>query len=137
MGWIENKDNGRINAFYGSLEEYNKIPGWDGPMPSLDHSQAHDRIDHGYDESKEELSLTDLKGAAEFRGGSLESELWDGDFHKSLKWLCCQGHAFEMTPHAVLKGGHWCTECISPPWNYSVVAQKNPFAEQVLNPSGK
>jgi hypothetical protein len=37
-----------------------------------------------------------------------------------------------MTPHAVLKGGHWCLECISPPWNYKEIATKNSFAAQVL-----
>lgn len=133
MGWIENKDSGRINAFYGSMEAYNNIPGWDGPMPSLDHAQAHVRIDHGYDESKEELTLADLKYAAEYRGGELVSKEWKENMHQQLDWLCCQKHAFKMTPHAVLKGGHWCTECISPPWDYTMLAQKNPFAEQVLN----
>ncbi len=133
MGWIEKKDTGRINAFYGSLEAYNNIPGWDESMPSLDHSQAHTKLDHGYDESKEELSFEDLRQAAAFRGGELASKEWKGKMHQQLDWKCCQKHAFKMTPHAVLKGGHWCQECIAPPWNYSVLAQKNPFAEQVLN----
>ncbi len=137
MGWIENKDTGRIDAFYGSMEAYQEIPGWDGPMPSFDHSQKHTRLDHGYDEAKEELTLEVLQQAAEFRGGSLVSNKWDGTMHLQLSWLCCQKHSFKMTPHAILKGGHWCVECISPPWNYSVLAQRNPFAEQVLNPSGK
>jgi len=137
MGWIENKDSGKINAFYGSMEAYKNIPGWDGPMPSQDHSQPCTRLDHGYDESKEELRIEDLHQAAAFRGGELVSKVWKGKMEQQLDWLCCQKHAFTMTPHAVLKGGHWCTECISPPWNYSVLAQKNPFAEQVLNPSGK
>ncbi len=137
MGWIENRDTERINAFYGSMEAYNKIPGWDGPMPSLDHSQTYTKLDHGYDGSKQELAIEDLHQAAEYRGGELESKEWDGNMHQQLDWLCCQKHAFNMTPHAIFKGGHWCIECISPPWNYSVLAQKNPFAEQVLNPSGK
>jgi len=137
MGWIRNKETGRINAFYGSMEAYSKIPDWNGPMPSLDHSQAHIRLNHGYQESNEGLTIEDLHQAAEFRGGNLVSGKWDGNFHATLSWKCCQNHAFKMTPHAVLKGGHWCTECISPPWNYSVVAQKNPFAKQVLNPPKK
>jgi len=137
MGWISNKDKGRINAFYGSMEAYQEIPGWDGPMPSFDHSQAYSRLNHGYDEAKKELTLEDLQEAAEFRGGSLVSNKWDGTMHLQLSWKCCQEHSFKMTPHAVLKGGHWCVECISPPWNYSVLAHKNPFAEQVLNLSGK
>ena len=49
-----------------------------------------------------------------------------------LEWSCCQGHSFEMTPHAVLRGGHWCLECIAPASNYVEVAAKNSFAAQVL-----
>jgi len=137
MGWIHNKDTGKINAFYGSLDAYKKIPGWDERMPSLDHKHAHIRLDHGYDENKETLALEDLQKAAGFRGGKLGVESWDGDRHSILQWHCCQGHTFYLSPHAVLKGGHWCTECISPPWDYEAVAEKNLFAAQVLHPPAK
>jgi nucleoside-diphosphate-sugar epimerase len=140
MGWIRNKDHGRINAFYGSMEAYNSIPGWDPGKPSenpaLDHHQEHIGLKHGYDESKAELEMKDLQGAAAFRGGALVSKEWDGNMEFPLSWICCQQHPFTMTPHAVLKGGHWCMECISPPWNYHLLNKKNPFAAQVLSPSG-
>lgn len=135
MGWIESQDTGRINAFYGSIDAYNKIPGWDEAMPSMDHAQPYNKIDHGYDEAKNELDINDLQQAALFRGGELLSEKWDGNMHASLEWKCFQKHEFQMTPHAVLKGGHWCLKCISPPWNNTTVAEKNPFAAQVLKPS--
>lgn len=135
MGWIESKDTGRINAFYGSLDAYNKIPGWDEAMPSMDHAQPHNKIDHGYDESKNELEIKDLQQAALFRGGELVSNAWSGNMHQPLSWICCQQHPFEMTPQAVLKGGHWCLECIAPPWNQHLVVDKNPYAAQVLKPS--
>ena len=137
MGWIRNNDTGKIKAFYGSMEAYQEIPGWDQQMPSLDQSQHHLKLDHGYDELKEMLTQEDLQKAAAFRGGNLKAENWDGNMHRSLKWKCCQGHAFSMTAHAVLKGGHWCTECISPPWNYGILAEKNPFAAQALKPPAK
>ena len=137
MGWIHNNDTGRINAFYGSMEAYNSIPDWDQVKPSkdplLDHQREHIQLNHGYDESKEELTMEDLNQAAEFRGGSLASSKWDKNLHASLSWKCCQKHSFKMTPHAVLKGGHWCQECISPPWNYAALVGKNNFAAQVLN----
>jgi nucleoside-diphosphate-sugar epimerase len=134
LGWIRNKDGGRIHAFYGSMEEYLQIHDWDHQMPSLDHATPFTRLNHGYEETKTKLTLEDLQKAAGFRGGQLKAADWDGQMHTSLKWRCCQGHTFPMTPHAVLKGGHWCIECISPPWNYSAVAEKNPFASQVLRP---
>jgi nucleoside-diphosphate-sugar epimerase len=132
LRWIREGDTGRINAYYGSLEAYRAIPGWGVEMPSLDREQPYRRLDHGYDESKEHPTLGDLRKAAAFRGGALKSGEWDGTMGLKLEWSCCMGHTFELTPHAVLKGGHWCLECISPPWNYGEIAKKNRFAAQVL-----
>ncbi len=132
MGWISKQDEGKINAFYGSMEAFRNIPAWDQQMPSLDHDHEYTRLSHGYDESKKEFDLNDLQQAAEFRGGALISEEWNGDMHQQLSWSCCQGHTFTMTPHAVLKGGHWCHKCILSPWDYGTLKAKNPFAAQVL-----
>jgi hypothetical protein len=125
----------KIRAFYGSMEAYEEIPAWDQNMPSLNPDLAFRKLDHGYDESKEKPGLADLQEAAVFRGGKLKAESWDGQMHTPLKWKCCLGHSLTMTPHAVLKGGHWCLDCISPPWNYESVARKNLFAAQVIHPS--
>jgi nucleoside-diphosphate-sugar epimerase len=135
LHWIRSGNEERIKAFYGSLAAYRQIPGWDADLPSLDHDQPYRRLDHGYDETKEKLTYMDLQKAAAFRGGMLKTGEWDGNLQASLKWTCCQGHSFTMTPHAVLKGGHWCMDCISPPWNYDVLGEKNPFAAQVLHPA--
>lgn len=137
MAWIANGDVGKINAFYGSLEAYKKIPAWDEKMPSLDHGKEYKRLGHGYDESKEELEFIDLQQAAKFRGGTLTGKSWNGDMHETLTWKCCQDHTFELTPHAVLKGGHWCHACISSPWDYDSLVAQNPFAAQVLDPNIK
>lgn len=134
MNWIRSANKERIRAFFGSLEVQEQIPDWDSDMPSLDHEQPYRKLEHGYDETKTSLDSQDLRKAAAFRGGQLKSPDWNGDMHKVLKWKCCQGHSFSMTAHAVLKGGHWCMDCISPPWNYQVLAEKNPFAAQVLDP---
>ena len=138
MNWIHSGDKGRIEAFYGSLEDFEQIPDWDRDMPSLDHDQPFQRLQHGYDESRAKPDIQDLQQAAGFRGGKMIMEDlefdWDKDKHRALKWTCCRGHSFSMTPHAVLKGGHWCLDCISPPWNYDILAEKNPFAAQVLKP---
>ncbi len=132
LGWIRQKDTGRIDAFYGSMDAYSSIPGWGEEMPSLDHNLSFKRLDHGYDENKEKLIIDDLQTAARFRGGSLISKDWEGDMGTSLIWKCCRDHTFSMTPQSVLKGGHWCVECISPPWEYGEVAAKSEFARQVF-----
>ena len=137
MHWIRSGNEARIKAFYGSREAFRQIPGWDAALPSLDHGQPHRRLKHGYDEEKPAPDIQDLQKAARFRGGMLLARDWEGDLHARMEWECCQGHHFQMTPHAVLKGGHWCTDCISPPWEYEALAEKNPFAAQVLLPDRK
>ena len=132
--WYENRNNRRISAFYGSYERYEAIGEWDGPdMPNL--SPEWKRLDHGYDESKETLDITDLQEAAKFRGGELLSSQWDGKMYSKLKWRCAINHEFDGTPFLVLKTGHWCPECLAPPWNDDEIARKNPFFAQVWYPN--
>ncbi len=130
--WLEKGETGKIEAFFGSREAQQSIGSWADPMPSMDHDLSHRRLDHGYDESKLILDISDLQKAAHYRGGALAAETWSGEMQEKIQWKCGQGHGFEMTPHAVLKGGHWCLECISQPWNYKKLAETNPFAAQVL-----
>lgn len=142
--WIKHKDSERIKAAFGSLEQWKAIPGWD----SFDVSRPDDNpanaiiFDHGYDESKpvNSLDIEDMKKAAEFRGGMCLSETMDtGDLDTPLKWKCQFGHVFEMTPNAVLKGGHWCPECLPRydstvnAWNFEEIAKGNPFFAQVYD----
>ena len=96
---------------------------------SLTSCSYPDRVSH---RTKQEVD--DLQQAARFRGGLLVSDDWNGEMHVSLTWKCCQDHTFKMSPHTVLKGGHWCLDCILPPWNYQEFTGKSKFAMQVLNP---
>lgn len=133
LRWIRERNQGKIRAFFGSCHSWKDIPGWDEPMPEMDLSQPYTRLDHGFDESKQLLELADLRQAATFRGGHLESDRWNGELDQKLEWRCCRDHSFELTPGSVLLGGHWCRECISPPWEYEPLAAKSRFAAQVLH----
>lgn len=133
MDWIKTGNANRISAYFGSIEEWKKIPDWD----KIDKSRPSEHptlLNHGYDESKPEADLTieDMRQAAAFRGGKCLSEsMIQGDMHTPLKWECCFGHQFEASPRLVLHGGHWCPDCEPSPWNYSEIAQANPFFAQV------
>lgn len=132
--WYENRNDRRISAFFGSYEKYESIGEWDDrDMPDL--RPEWKRLNHGYDEAKDTLDMLDLQGAAKFRGGELLSDSWDGDMYSRLTWRCAFNHRFEGTPHLVLKTGHWCPECLPPPWNQDEVAKKNPFFAQVWYPN--
>ncbi|MBN2699255.1 MAG: NAD(P)-dependent oxidoreductase [Bacteroidales bacterium] len=134
LRWIRLNDEGKIKAFYGSMEDFHNIAGWDEALPSLDHNMDYIRLDHGYDEQKANLDIHDLRKAARFRGGRLLSEQWDGNLNTSLTWSCCQNHTFRLTPYSVLKAGHWCVECVDPPWNYDYIAEHSDYFSQILAP---
>ena len=94
-------------------------------------------LDHGYDENKpeSELNLEDMKKAAEFRGGTCDSEIMKtGDWSTPLEFTCQFGHKFKGSPRLILEGGHWCDECERKSWNYGNRAKKDKFFAQVWNP---
>ena len=147
--WIANDVKERISAYYGTAEEYNALPDkWDDfkvIIPSKKTTSSDVIIlDHGYDESKavEDITLDDLKKAAEFRGGEcLATQEEYVDFYTPIKWKSALGNEFMMSPNLVLKGGHWCpqefpTDCEGKKfhWEYDAEAKRNPFFAQVWYP---
>jgi len=136
MNWIENNDQNRISAYFGSREAWEKIGGWDTFKVERP-SEEMTYLDHGYDEGKpiSELDLEDMKKAAAFRGGEcLSKEMVKGDIYTPLKWKSARGNEFEMSPNLVLKGGHWCPDELPWPWDYDTEAKINPFFAQVWYP---
>ena len=124
-----------LNAFYGGKDAVASMSkNWDDYNPSVpDMTPAY--LNHGYDENKdfEKLDISDMKAAAEYRGGTCLSSV-TGSIYEPLKWKCTFGHKFEASSNLVLKGGHWCPECERKAWNYSEIAQRNPFFNQVWEP---
>ena len=125
-----------IAAYWGSrdgweailpLAEWQPFDDWDAVVP----------IGHGYDESKPEaeLTLADVHGAAEFRGGScLSEEMATGDWRTPLRFRCAFDHEFDASPRLVMEGGHWCDSCERTSWNYYERAERDPFFAQVCHP---
>lgn len=114
--WLKSPDHeDYVKAFFGSREEQKQIPGWE-QLHLVAPSKRIIKLSHGYDESKadDELDIADMKEAAEFRGGKcLSEEMLKGDLLTPLEWECHKGHKFEATPNLILKGGHWCPECLT------------------------
>lgn len=131
--WIENNMKDRITAYYGSVEAYNAIGNWDTFEVVVPDKFNMSYLDHGYDESKpfDKLTIADMQKAAAFRGGECLSKKLGKDMYTPIKWKCSCGHEFEMSPNLVLKGGHWCPECLPMPWKYDEIAKTNPFFAQV------
>ena len=138
--WIKNNNTARINAHFGSLEQWKAIPSWKGGFKVLIPENKPVRHSHGYDENKPDnrLGIEDMREAAAFRGGKLISEsMTEGDLFTPLEWECSRGHRFCMTPNSVLKGGHWCPDCLPAweegrkEWHFDEIAEKNKFFAQV------
>lgn len=160
MYWVKHNKTGRIDAFFGGRENYEKVPKtWDkfpllaknkaadGPYITekaidIDYADLKDEakadryaLDHGYDDKKSdaEIDLGDLKSAAKFRGGEVVSEkMQKGDLHTKITWKCHNGHTFDAKPFTILKAGFWCPVCCeATPWAFDKVADKVPFYSQV------
>lgn len=143
--WLSDNDEARVIASFGSTEkaknlssdwkDYKLVSNGDfGDFDEMRETSSAKLLDHGYDESKKlsELSIDELRAAAEFRGGKLISDEYDGDEYKKLKWACHDGHVFDASPFTVLRGGHWCPDCCQPsPWKFGIVANRSPFYAQV------
>ena len=92
LDWIENNNEPKIKAFFGSMEEYRKIPAKWEDFKFIDLNVENPKLlYHGYDDKKpeNEIDIEDVKNAAKFRGGELLSEKMEkGDLATKLKWKC-------------------------------------------------
>lgn len=139
LGWIKSNDMSKVEAFFGSVKEYNNIKNW-GQLKVKEDYNKFKILDHGYDESKDvsSLNINDMKKAAKFRGGEcLSDSMIEGDLGTKLKWQCGFNHIFEASPRLILKGGHFCEKCEAPPWEYDKIAKINPFFAQVWHKESK
>lgn len=141
--WIRENDVEHINAYFGSREEWERIPeSWDDfvlAQPSRDPAP----LDHGYDDAKPkaEWTVADLHAAAAHRGGRCHADRLEQPY-APVDWECALGHRFAMTPNLYLAGGHWCPTCQNDIDSYDRTAATNPFFAQVwpgpsASPTGK
>lgn len=137
LRFIEDNLEDKIDAYWGSKKNWEAMS---DDINDFKHFTDWDKViklDHGYDESKpeSELDLSDMKGAAIFRGGEcLSKSMEKGNWRGKLKFKCAFGHEFNASPRLILEGGHWCPHCEGESWNYSARAKVDPFFSQVWNP---
>lgn len=140
LDWLRRTDcEGLIKAFFVSREIQKAIGGWHNVDVSSP-SETPVLLNHGYDESVSDkgLGIEHMRGAAAFRGGKcLSSDMKRGDIDTPLEWECGRGHRFRLSPRIVLKGGHWCSDCLPAPWRYDEESRFNKFLAQVWLSSHK
>jgi nucleoside-diphosphate-sugar epimerase len=127
--WVKNpeKYDLHIKAFFGNLKNWENIPGWNTDMPEEIEPKA---IDYGIELKEDDnYTITELKQAAEFRGGRCLSSSFEGMTVKH-KWQCSCGEEFEATPRLIIDGGHWCPTCTPPDWKFDETAKSNKLLAQ-------
>lgn len=129
LHWIYSKNELRVKAFWGSYEKQKKALNWAALNNSTIPSEI--RLYHGFDEQKEQLDISDLQQAAQYRGWSLLTKEWDGNMYQQLEWQCSFFHHFTATPYSILRAGHGCPNCDPPDWNYDEISKHNAFIAQV------
>ncbi len=125
LWWLKHDVRERIDAHFGSREQWENIPSWEQQLPELETYPGQPRgqrlpdqgdgLDHGYDESKpvSEWTLEDMRQKAVFNGGKcLSTEIKKGDATTKLEWQCACGERFLASPTLILLGGHWCPKCL-------------------------
>lgn len=145
--WLKNKEFGKIISAFGSEENFKKLPKkWknfnllienkDGEGNYINYEELKNiknakLLNHGYDESKNEINIEDLIEAAKFRGGKLLSDKME-NLETKLLWECSKGHRFEAKPFTIIKAGHFCEECFENHiWDFDNLAKKSEFYGQV------
>ncbi|WP_173923047.1 NAD(P)-dependent oxidoreductase [Agromyces sp. Marseille-P2726] len=134
MAAVRDRDEARIAAYFGSLDEWRAIGDWSTFEPP-DPSRVPTMLDHGFDESKPAAGWTagDYAGVAAHRGGRLlSSDPPTGDVSTRLTWACADGHEFRASARLVLAAGHWCPVCVADPVGYETQAHENAFLAQVI-----
>jgi hypothetical protein len=109
-----------ICAFFGSREAWAAIPGWDEYVVEEEDKERKTKEDP----LTKEYTLVDMQALANSRGGECVSTEYI-DIKSKLNWKCGFGHEFDGTPRYILSG-HWCPECVPPPWNWDAIAKVDP-----------
>lgn len=124
LRWRKEGNTKKINAYFGSLEAMDSIPGWEEQTVELEQypqgeprgkrtPPAEPSMAHGYDESKSLTDFTadDMQKKAAHHGGKFLSEEYSAE--QPMRWECAKGHKFRLSAVALLRGGHWCPECLT------------------------
>ncbi len=132
--WMRKKEKFPYHCaayFPARYKRWKDLPDWSQPIETVRYEEGKEietgfriRFDKNY-------SIKDLQKAAEYRGGRLISESFEG-MHEPHLWKCGHcGKTFTATPMLILHGGQWCPCTIPGNWNYKEQAQRDKTIAQL------
>lgn len=119
--WVKHNDIPRINAYFGGIENYKKIPKkWaDFPLLIENKDESGKKISYSELRNKKKAALidykfdingaptiADLRNVAKAHGGKLLSRKYD-DLYDQLEWENSEGEKFTARAYTILFAGHW------------------------------
>jgi len=108
LQWIEEGNHAYVEAFFGTREAWESIPGWtDAPIDR--HAASDPPASHPVGKL-DELGLDELSRFAVLRGGRCEANAYEGPA-RQIAWTCARGHRFQASPRLLLGAGYWCPAC--------------------------
>ncbi len=123
LHWIENNDEEKIKAFFGSRQKWQSITTWKDyaaqatdPEPSKAPQRSHP--------GQADPGIRPRSGAGYGAGSASPAA-------SATSRRSCSGDAASGTSskaaQVLLLAGHWCPKCAAPPWNYDEVAKVDPL----------
>lgn len=117
--------------YFENAKEWKDLPDWSQPIekPAFEEGK---KVDTGFQiRFDKNYTLEDLKKAAEYRGGRLVSESFNG-MHVMHSWYCGHcGQTFRATPMLILHGGQWCPCTVPGNWTYKQQAERDKVIAQL------
>jgi hypothetical protein len=128
LQWVDQGNDAYLNAFFGSRQAWEAIPGWDEAPIGGAASPAPDAAPVGRAEA---MNAAGLEAFAASRGGTCEVREFS-DPAQRLRWTCARGHEFEASPRLLVVAGYWCPTCAPrvddvSGWDYAEKSKHDPL----------
>lgn len=117
MWGIKNWKEGRITAYFGSLDRWKKLKGWESfnlKRPADTPPQKSSTPQYTAGSIAAICSRRGMQGIPqEFLEGETKMGM-EGEIapDQMLTLICRHGHSFRMKARTLIEGGHWCPECM-------------------------
>jgi len=126
LQWIKQGNDPYVDAFFGSREAWEAIPGWDGASFKGIASAPPEAPPVARPET---MDKADLEAFAASRGGRCEAADY-AEPGQRLDWSCARGHRFKASPRLLVGAGYWCPTCAPrvedvSGWDYGARSQQD------------
>ncbi|MDL2309304.1 NAD(P)-dependent oxidoreductase [Bacteroidales bacterium OttesenSCG-928-C03] len=108
LHWIQSGNEEKIATYFGSVEEWKKIPSWENFENNHPSEECKKRKRQDDLPSTSQWKLTDMQlFASSLNGKCLSETMTEGDLDTPLLWQNANGDTFRASPRYVVLGGYF------------------------------